>query len=192
MKSRSAILRIVTPSCPRSILSEFAVIVFKKVQVYKHLLGDYSMICEVLSMSFGVRQIHVQIPVLSFTSCITLGNQFKFSEPHLLIYKLWIIKCLISWYSGEDGIIWFFNPHGKWLIPCFSLMCVNWIDSICKILRLFISKKKKKRNNQGASWSLNKHTLCLILFPSIIRLWSQLVLGVKNSTVQLKNSGRWT
>lgn len=143
MNRKSDILRIVTPSCHGFILNESAVISSIKGQVYKYLLCDYSMICEVLNMSFGVRQMQVQIPALSFTSCITLGNWFKFSEPHLLIYKLWIMKCLISWYCGEDGIIRFFNPHSKWLTPCFSLTCVNLIDIICKILRLVISKKKK-------------------------------------------------
>lgn len=53
------ILRIITPSCPVPILNQVTIIASVKVQFYKHLLGEYSVICEVLSMSFGVRQTQV-------------------------------------------------------------------------------------------------------------------------------------
>lgn len=171
-------LKRVIPSCSGPILNESAITVSNKVQFYKHLLGDYSVICEVLSMS---RQTQVQIPALPFTSCVTLGSWNSLS---------FICSSTNAWYCSEDGMIWFFNSHSKWLIPCFPLMCVNWIDSICEILSRISSKRTNEiTSTQYVLWSLSRYIFCFILLPSIVRLWSRFVLRLKIPTVQLKNSG---
>lgn len=178
---KKQILRIISPSCPGPILMNLTIIVSIKVQFYKHLLADYPVISEVLSMSSGVRQTWVQVPALSFTSCVTLGNSFKLSELHLFSYKLWIMKCLTSWYWGEDCTMGFFNRHSKLFIPCFSLMCVNWIDSIYKILSPVISKRTNKITNVLCKVLINV-SFPSFLFPSSIRSWNQLILRLKNSS----------
>lgn len=57
---KEKILRMKSRVCPGPIFNESTIIASTKVQFYKHLLGDYT--------------VQGQIPGLSFTCCITLGN----------------------------------------------------------------------------------------------------------------------
>lgn len=70
-----------------------------------------------------------------------------------------------------------FNPHSKGLIPCFSLMCVNCTDSVCKMLSPVIRKRTNEITSALSRASINT------FFPSCCSFASQghrwLVLRLK-------------